>query len=423
VFLLGGTGAAYCRYWADCHLRHVNQLNQLAQQSKGVPAHLPTGFAETAVATGLTFPTDFAFLPDGRVLVTEKEGLVRVVDHGRVLATPFIDLRSRVNTEFYRGLVAVQVDPSFDTNGYVYLLYVERSPGHATAPTTMRLIRVTAHGNTASLSTAKTLLGSVGGKSCSRLPRGSDCLPSDKDHNGGAIEFARDGTMFVSTGDGGGYDEKIESAALGAQDLGFLGGKLLRVTRDGKGVPSNPFWNGDPNANRSKVWAYGFRNPFRFSLRPPSEVPYVGDVGAHAYEEIDVIKRGGNYGWPCYEGPIRTVVYHATAVCKSLYPRGAQAVDSPAYTYPHLGSESVTGGVFYDGATFPSMYRGAYMFGDWVRGWIKVLNFDATGRRLGAPRSFATDTSGPVAIRNGPNGALYYLAINAEELRRVVYTH
>ena len=111
------------------------------------------------------------------------------------------------------------------------------------------------------------LLGADGESSCADLPRGADCLPSEVDHNGGDIEFARDGTMFVSTGDGGGKDE-FEATALTSQARHALGGKVLRITRDGRGVRGNPFWNGDPDANRSKIWALGLRNPFRMALHP-----------------------------------------------------------------------------------------------------------------------------------------------------------
>jgi glucose/arabinose dehydrogenase len=286
----------------------------------------------------------------------------------------------------------------------------------------MRLIRVTGRGDTASPGTEKVILGTAGVTSCQDLPATSDCLPSDKDHDGGQIQFSGDGTMFVSTGDGGGYDEKVEPGALAAQSLDSLGGKILRITRDGKGVSSNPYWNGNADANRSKIWAYGFRNPFRLTLRPGSDVPYVGDVGAHEYEEIDVAKAGGNFGWPCYEGPRHTTVYASTALCKSLYARGKNAVDPPAFSYPHAGSESVTGGAFYTGTTFPQRYHGAYFFADWVRGWLRVLRFDKSGHRLGKPEPFATNTSGPVAIEMGADGKLYYLALNAQQLRRIDYS-
>ena len=101
-------------------------------------------------------------------------------------------------------MLAVQADPAFATNGYVYLLYTRRGSGPAHGPTTDRLVRVTAQGDTASPASETVVLGKLGDGSCLDLPAGSDCVPADHEHVGGDIAFAKDGTMFVSTGDGGG---------------------------------------------------------------------------------------------------------------------------------------------------------------------------------------------------------------------------
>ncbi len=418
-------GGALCKLFFDCGLHNGARYDEGHLKSLAAPGlrtKLPAGFTEGVVAGGLTFPTDFAFLPDGRLLVAEKHGIVRIFENGRALTRPFVDLSSRVDTDGYRGLLAVQVDPEFVTNHYVYLLYVRKSTGSAGAPTTVRLARVTAAGDFARPGSEQTLLGAAGKGSCLDLPRGSDCIPSDRDHDGGDVVFAQDGTLFVSTGDGGGRDDLIEPTALGAQDVDYLGGKILHITREGKGVSSNPFWNGDEDANRSKVWAYGLRNPFRFTLRPGSGVPYVGDVGAGMWEEIDVATRGANLGWPCYEGRTRYWRYGRTSECRALYAKGPAAIRMPALAYRHgtpTGGQSVTGGVFYTGTNAPERYRGGYVYGDWEVGWLRILRFDRTGRVVGSPERFATDAQGPVSIQNGPDGALYFLAINASELRRI----
>lgn len=424
-----GVGGALCKLFFDCGLHRqrltFDESHLKSLEETGERARLPLGFSEQVVAGGLAFPTDFAFLPDGRLLVAEKHGIVRVFEDGRALAKPFIDLSSKVDTAGYRGLIAIQVGPDFATDGYVYLFYVRKSRGKTGDPTTMGLVRVTADGDTASPASERVLLGKANPRSCQDLRPTSDCIPSDHDHDGGDLVFAKDGTLFVSTGEGGGRDNQIEPTALGSQDIDYLGGKILHITKDGNGVSSNPFWNGDEHANRSKVWAYGLRNPFRFTLRPGSEVPYVGDVGARKYEEIDVARPGANFGWPCYEGPIHTKVYEKTSLCRSLYARGRSAVRPPALAYRHYtksGGQSVTGGVFYSGANLPAKYRAAYVFGDWEVGWLRVLHFDTAGRAIGTPQTFATDASGPIAIENGPDGALYYLAINASEVRRIRYT-
>jgi glucose/arabinose dehydrogenase len=422
---VGGGGAAACKFALNCHLRNTGpfnaqkQLDHLARKDAGQPAKLNVGFSESSIGSGLDFPTDFAFLPDGSVLISQKNGLVRLAVNGKTRSRPFADLRAHVSTYSYRGLMAVAVDPAYTSNHFVYVLYAQRSAGAPDGPTTMRLARLTARGDSAPISTLRVLLGAQGTRPCNKLPSGSDCLASYLDVDGGTITFAADGTMFVSTGDGGGFDSEIEPGALNSQNVNALEGKVLRITRAGQGLPSNPFWNGDANANRSKVWAYGFRNPFRMSLRPGSMVAYLGDVGSHVHEEVDAAEKGANYGWPCYEAEDRVKVYAGTPLCKQLYARGRSAVYWPVYSYPHKGSVAVTGGTFYTGPSHAGLDTGTYVFGDWVRGWLKMLHFDAAGRLQGPPSPFATNASGPVAIKMGPGGNLYYLSLDAGVLRRI----
>lgn len=425
LMTIGGTGAAACKLLLNCGIGHPQRYDEgyLKGLDEGPPTRLPPGFTNEVVAGGLTFPTDLTFLPDGRMLVAEKDGLIRVVKDGHLLATPFIDISNRVDTDGYRGLIAVQADPAFATNGYVYLLYTRQPSGPAHGPTTDRLVRVTAQGDTALPASERVVLGKLGNGSCLSLPPGSDCIPADHEHVGGDIAFAKDGTMFVSTGDGGGGPDAVEPTVLRAQDVDFLSGKILHLTRDGKGVPSNPFWNGDADAIRSKVWAYGLRNPFRLALGPGG-TPYVGNVGEETFEEIDVATRGANLGWPCYEGRAHEVEFAGTPLCGSLYAKDASALKWPALVYRHgtpTGGQSVTGGGFYTGASFPPIYRGAYFYGDWERSWLRILRFDSAGRLVGGPENFATGASGPVSISEGPDGALYYLAFYAKELRRITY--
>jgi glucose/arabinose dehydrogenase len=206
---------------------------------------VPSGFVDETVVGGLTEGVAFAFLPDGRVLIAEKAGLVRVLKNGALLATPFIDLRSRVNAYWDRGLVGLAADPSFATNGFVYFYYVyENNPNTYTGPKTARLTRVTASGDTAALSSEVVLLGNTTASSCNALPAGADCIPADSpSHNGGAVRFASDGTLFLATGDGAHWNI-VDDNALRSQDLDSLGGKLLHVTKAGAGVSTNPFWNG-----------------------------------------------------------------------------------------------------------------------------------------------------------------------------------
>ncbi|HXF56088.1 MAG TPA: PQQ-dependent sugar dehydrogenase, partial [Actinomycetota bacterium] len=408
------------RAGADGLLGSGSRLATTASAPLANPS-LPPGFSVELVAGGFSVPTSFAFLPDGRMLVAEQSGIVRIVKDGQVLATPFLDIRDRVNYYWDRGLLGIAVDPDFATNGYVYLAYTyENNPAQPDGPKTARVSRFTATGDTASPSTETVILGTAMASSCNDLPRGADCIPSDApSHTIGTIKFAGDGTIFVTTGDGAHFNT-VNDNALRAQDLDSLAGKVLHVTRDGKGIPSNPFWNGDPNANRSKVWALGVRNAYRFNLRPGTSIPYLGDVGWNTWEEIDVATPGANFGWPCYEGEAIQSGYEPKPVCQALYAQGPSAHTLPLVTYNHDGrSAAVTGGTFYTGTEYPEEFRGAYFYGDYAMSFLRYLKVDADNRLVSGPTDFATDAQAPVDMAVGPNGDLYYLSIATGEVLRI----
>jgi glucose/arabinose dehydrogenase len=417
--LLGGSGAVACLLVLDCHIRASPPLRLENQVSTGHGATvLPTGFRQTTVLHGLVFPTDFAFLPDGRIVVSEKNGLIRIGDQGRMLKRPLLDLRARVNTNSYRGIMTVEPDPDYPRRPYLYVVYVNAgNPPNTRNTTTVRMSRFTVHGNAADPRSEKVLLGRISDvAACEQEPR-RDCILSWGDHDGADIAFAKDGTMFVSIGDGG-LLKHYAKVATYVQSLSTLGGKILHVTREGQGIPSNPFWDGDPNANRSKVWALGFRSPFRVSLTPDGRELLVGDVGYQTWEEIDRVRRGGNYGWPCYEGPMLVKGSAKTDVCSRLLSRRS-TFSRPFVALRHPGSASITGGAVYTGTSYPDAYRDSYFYGDWAYSWIRT-----TSLASGVPRSrqFAKPAAGPVAFRAGPpNGDMYYLALNAGELRRLTY--
>ena len=382
----------------------------------------PSGFQDQVVASGFNLPTGFANLPDGRVLVAEKSGVVRVIKNGQVLGTPFIDISSQVNTYWDRGMVGIAADPNFATNGFVYLYFVyENNASDYEGTKTARLIRVTATGDTASPASQIVVLGSVVGSSCNNFVIGADCLPADAPgHSTGDIEFASDGTMFVSAGDGA-YWGTVNQDALRSQNLDLLAGKLLHVTTLGKGLAANPFWTGNADANRSKVYAYGLRNAYRGTVRPGSNVPYFGDVGDSAREEVNAVAPGSNLGWPCWEGTAKNA-YQTQQTCVDLYALGNSAVRFPLVEYAHDGQgAAVTGGPFYTGTAFPSTYQGAYFYADYVRGWIRYLRVDASDNLTAGPTDFSTTVSAPVDLEEGADGSLYYLSIYPGTLHRICY--
>jgi glucose/arabinose dehydrogenase len=387
---------------------------------------LPAGFVVEEVVGGFNLPTAFTTLPDGRLLVTEKAGLVRVVKNGVLLPTPFIDLTATVNDYWDRGLLGIAADVNFTTNGYVYLLYTyENNAADYVGSKTGRLTRVTATGDVASLASRVTVLGTSVGSGCSGFAAGADCIPSDNpSHSVGNIKAASDGTLFVTLGEGASFN-LVDDDALRAQDLNSLGGKLLHITRTGQGIATNPFWNGTASANRSKVWAYGFRNPFRFALDPVSGMPILGDVGWSIFEEINSptgAAAGANFGWPCYEGNFQQSGYAPKAVCQALYAQGTGAVQFPTAVWSHSGGGSAaTGGTFSSGTSFPSLYQGGYFYTDYAEGFIRFFPINSAGRRSGALKGLAVGLNGPVYMdTDGQN--LLYVSVVQGEIRRIRYT-
>jgi len=369
------------------------------------------GFISETIVSGLSIPTDFAFAPDGRIFIAQKSGAVRVFKDGQLLPDPFIVLT--VNTHHERGLLGLALDPDFDTNGYVYLYYVvENSPDSFSGPKTAQLLRVSANGDVALPGSELVLLGSITGDaaqpSCSDFPAGVDCIPADgASHNGGGLRFASDGKLFLAIGDG--------ELFLPSQDLDSFSGKIVRINPDGSAPSDNPFFTGDPAAVRSKVWAYGLRNPFRFGLQPDTDLPFIGDVGGGLWEEIDVGAAGANFGWPCYEGSKQQF---GGAVCESLYAAGTHT--PPLYAYANPPGAAVMGGVFYQGVNYPPGFQDAFFFGDYVRNLISSLRVDSNNNLLpGSVTDVILDADGPVDLEIGPEGNVYYLSILTGQVRRI----
>ena len=405
LLLLGGSGAVACKVALSCGIDRLG----IGDDDPGVgdvppigggEAELEHGLSERTVVRGLDFPTDFAFLPSGEVVFSEKNGLVRVARMGTGAPRTVLDLRSRVSTSDIRGLVTVTVDPDFPRRPYVYVIYTA-AVAPEMAPTTSHVSRFTWRDGRLDPASEVRILTS----------------PVEDAHAGGQIVFARDGTLFVSTGDGVNSNEVPKS--LAAQDVDKTQGKVLHLARDGKGVPGNPFWNGDPDATRSKVWAYGFRNPFRLTLHPSSGLPVVADVGYLAEDEVSVVTKGSNDGWPCYEGTRRGPGrYPATAVCRRLYRKGPAAEHPPVVAFRHQDTASIAGGAFWDGDAVGADARRIYVVADFSYGWLRYLDVER-GTLEGEATELGERLPGPVALHVGPDGALYYLSAPTGELRRV----
>ena len=392
---------------------------------------LPAGFSTVEQVAGLDGPTALAYTPDGRLFVAEKAGRVRVVGaDGRLHPEPVIDISDHVNSYWDRGLLGIAVDADFATNRSIYLLYVHEANGlDPTGPKTSRLtrIRVTSANELEDPDAPETVvLGSVAQGPCPAPADTVDCIPADGySHAIGTVRADPDGTLWLGSGDATSW-RGADAQALRTYDEHSLSGKLIHVDRQGRGVTGHPFCPEESDVTKvcTKLYAKGFRNPFRFHLRPGAG-PLVGDVGWELREELDVTRPGRSYGWPCYEGTFRTSGYKDMPGCAAQYDAGPTAHDPPSYEYAQApGDGTIVAGPRYQGAQYPALYRGAWFFGDYSKGLIWRMTIDEQGKVAGVTQ-FATGFEGGVDLERAPNGDLVYVSFGGEagtgSVQRIVY--
>lgn len=325
------------------------------------------------VGAGLDGPSGFEIAPDGRIFVLERGGKIKIVKNGQLLPEPFADLPSEASGD--RGLIGIAFDPDFGlANHYVYFYYTGLDLLN-------RLVRFDASGD----------VGTDGPYTLFQTQSLSQHL-----HVGGSIGFGPDGKLYFAVGDNG--------YASNAQSLSNPHGKILRINKDGSIPPDNPFV-GQPDSVAA-IWAYGFRNPWRFQFDPATGLLYGGDVGDYTWEEVNRIVKGGNYGWPLKEGM-------CTSQCDGFI--------DPIHVYNHDGeSAAVTGGPVYRGAMFPESYRGSLFFGDYAKGFIRRAELDAAGG-VTAVHDFDSTAGSVVDIKEAPDGSLYYITYFPGALHRITY--
>ena len=398
-------------------------------------------FVLETVTANLNNPIAFDWTPDGdKLFIAQKNGVVRLFENDSLATTPFIDISAQVNNTRDRGLLGLAVHPDFPNQPYVYLSFTYDPPevfensglagpdGNGNRPS--RVIRVEADPDT-NFTTAipdseVVLLGTNSiwenisrpdGNSTNNLdippsgitPEGEnirDYLATDSEsHSIGAVRFGTDGSLFVSNGDGTSYNA-VDPRTVRVQDLDNLSGKMLRIDPiTGEGLADNPFYDGDPDSNRSKVYSYGLRNPFRFTINPDTNEPFIGDVGWTEWEEINT-GRGANFGWPYYEGGdgvnLRRDGYENLPEAQAFYNSSQTATPALYAGDRSDGLIAIVMGDFYTGNTFPDEYDDVLFFGDFGSNTIRYIDTDSS-----EVSTFQDDITGVVQISTGPDDNLY----------------
>ncbi len=324
----------------------------------------PGGFTATTVATGLTAAATLDVLPDGRVLISEQTGQIRMVKDGQLLPEPILSTDIERNRE--RGLLGVAVDPDFPEAPYIYTCRVRARPH-----THHCISRWTLEGEKIDPQSELILLEGDN----QRYLGGNDPASAQ----GGAVHFGPDGCLYVSIGD--------QTASTPARSLNSLLGKILRINKDGSIPEDNPFYEQTQGKYRA-IWAMGLRNPFSFAFRPGSNSMFVNDVGGR-YEEINVLSVGSDAGWPRYQhGPTR-----------------GDDFASPIHYYP----QSCVCGSAFAPESWPAPWGGRYFFADFVQGWVRAMNPDDATEVL----TFVQRLQRPVDMQFTADGTLYILVRNA----------
>lgn len=354
----------------------ICDLENVSARCAGVPTSPGTDLDAVRIASGLSSPTYVTAPPldPNRLFVVEKTGAVRIIKNGLLLATPFLNLASRVSTGAEQGLLSIAFHPNYKVNRRLFANFTD------------------SRGNTiiARFTASATNPDVVDASSERLLLTITQPFPT---HNGGQLAFGPEGYLYVGMGDGGGVADPFESAQ---SDTSLLG-KMLRLDIDRETAPfyTVPPSNPNPGAGptRGLIWAKGMRNPWRFSFDRLSGDLYTADVGEAQREEINVTPvtstGGENYGWDIFEGSQCFEPEPLFLSCPSL-----SSYVAPVHEYDHTQGCAVTGGFVYRGCALPDLH-GSYFFADYCTAFVRT--FEMVG---GAVQNL-TDRTADVAPGGG----------------------
>ena len=353
------------------------------------PTPNPSPIVLSSFVTGFVTPIGLETPDDGsgRLFVIEQGGTIRIIQNASVLATPFLDVTALIESGGEKGLIGLAFHPNFNTNRRFFIYYTRRVG--------LQLQSVISEYSSPSLNPDQADATSE-----------RQLLIVDKpfdNHNGGQLAFGPDGFLYIALGEGG--------SPANAQDLQTLLGKILRIDVDGPFSPGkqyaiptdNPFAQG---GGLPEIWAYGLRNPWRFSFDRATGRLFAGDVGEGRFEEVNLIVGGGNFGWSIMEG-------------NHCFPPGSSCnttgLTLPITEYAHdaTGGIAVIGGFVYRGALIPGLVE-HYIFGDFSSGHVWGLQEVSPGNWQQTlllthnltVSAFGRDSAGELYLVDYGNGAV-----------------
>lgn len=340
------------------------------------PAHaagVPAGFSDKEVASGFVSPSSMTALPDGRILVLQQDGVVRIIKNDVLLPASFHTI-ANADAFVERGCLGITADPNFAVNHYVYF-YCTITDGRESFN---RVLRVTEAADTA-VTGSETVIFTL-----PNVPAGI------KWHMGGGLVFGADGKLYVGVG---GHEDDVVTPpeASFSQNIGSAFGKILRINPDGTIPADNPYV-ATPGAYPA-AYALGLRNPYAMGVQPGTGLMLINEVGGGNWEEIDRALPRANYGWPGAEGNSSETTF-----------------TNPLFTYSHKVGCAITGGAFYNPPLqqFPATYAGKYFFSDFCNGTVRFID----PANPATANDFAAEIGNPVGVSVSPGGDLYYLARN-----------